>query len=90
MFGNGEVTQVHVHKQPEGRPDLEILEMKDLGDNVFYGGWPGAAYATGSRLAGHDPNGLNSGTPKAVKSVVLRVTTVRLWICAVAAISASS
>lgn len=34
----GEVTQAHVHKQPEGRPDLEILEMKDLGDNVFYGG----------------------------------------------------
>lgn len=34
----GEVTQAHVHKQPEGRPDAAILEMKDLGDNVFYGG----------------------------------------------------
>jgi flavin reductase (DIM6/NTAB) family NADH-FMN oxidoreductase RutF len=34
----GEVTQVHVRKRPEGRPDAAILEMKDLGDNVFYGG----------------------------------------------------
>ena len=34
----GEVTQVHLHKHPEGRPDAAILEMKDLGDNVFYGG----------------------------------------------------
>lgn len=34
----GEVTQAHVHQQPEGRPDAAILEMKDLGDNVFYGG----------------------------------------------------
>lgn len=33
-----EVTEAHVHKQPEGRPDAAILEMKDLGDNVFYGG----------------------------------------------------
>jgi hypothetical protein len=23
---------------PAGRPDAAILEMKDLGDNVFYGG----------------------------------------------------
>ncbi|WP_067734179.1 flavin reductase family protein [Novosphingobium naphthalenivorans] len=34
----GEVTQVHLHKHPEGRPDAAILEMKDLGENVFYGG----------------------------------------------------
>lgn len=34
----GEVTQAHLHKHPEGRPDVAILEMKDLGDNVFYGG----------------------------------------------------
>lgn len=34
----GEVTQAHLHKHPEGRPDAAILEMKDLGDNVFYGG----------------------------------------------------
>lgn len=34
----GEVTQAHLHKAPEGRPDAAILEMKDLGDNVFYGG----------------------------------------------------
>ncbi len=34
----GEVTQAHVHKQPEGRPDAAILEMKDLGDHIFYGG----------------------------------------------------
>jgi len=27
-----------MHQQPEGRPDMAILEMKDLGDNVFYGG----------------------------------------------------
>ncbi len=33
-----EVTQAHVHRQPAGRPDAAILEMKDLGDNVFYGG----------------------------------------------------
>lgn len=34
----GEVTQSHLHKHPEGRPDTAILEMKDLGENVFYGG----------------------------------------------------
>lgn len=34
----GEVTQAHLHKHPEGRPDAAILEMKDLGENVFYGG----------------------------------------------------
>lgn len=34
----GEVTSVHIHKAPEGRPDEAILEMKDLGEKVFYGG----------------------------------------------------
>ena len=34
----GEVVDVHLHKTPAGRPDTAILEMKDLGDNVFYGG----------------------------------------------------
>lgn len=33
-----EVTEAHLHKPPEGRPDAAILEMKDLGDAVFYGG----------------------------------------------------
>jgi flavin reductase (DIM6/NTAB) family NADH-FMN oxidoreductase RutF len=34
----GEVVEAHVMKAPSGRPDAAILEMKDLGDNVFYGG----------------------------------------------------
>jgi flavin reductase (DIM6/NTAB) family NADH-FMN oxidoreductase RutF len=34
----GEVTEAHLPKPIEGRPDVAILEMKDLGDNVFYGG----------------------------------------------------
>lgn len=34
----GEVTNVHIHKEPEGRPDEAILEMKELGEKVFYGG----------------------------------------------------
>ena len=34
----GEVVDAHLHKPPAGRPDAAILEMKDLGDNVFYGG----------------------------------------------------
>jgi flavin reductase (DIM6/NTAB) family NADH-FMN oxidoreductase RutF len=34
----GEVIEAHVNKAPSGRPDADILEMKDLGDNVFYGG----------------------------------------------------
>ncbi|MFO1027757.1 MAG: flavin reductase family protein [Acetobacteraceae bacterium] len=34
----GEVTEAYVMKPPAGRPDAAILEMKDLGDNVFYGG----------------------------------------------------
>lgn len=34
----GEVTGVHVQKAPDGRPDEAILEMKDLGEKVFYGG----------------------------------------------------
>lgn len=34
----GEVTEAYVMKQPVGRPDVDILEMKDLGEKVFYGG----------------------------------------------------
>lgn len=34
----GEVTEVHQAQPPEGRADEAILEMKELGDNVFYGG----------------------------------------------------
>ncbi len=34
----GEVIDAHLDKPPAGRPDAAILEMKDLGDNVFYGG----------------------------------------------------
>ena len=34
----GEVTEAHVASPPEGRPDEAILEMKELGENVFYGG----------------------------------------------------
>lgn len=34
----GEVVEVHLNKPPAGRPDAAILEMKELGDNVFYGG----------------------------------------------------
>ena len=33
-----EVTEAHLMKPPTGRADAAILEMKDLGDNVFYGG----------------------------------------------------
>jgi len=34
----GEVVEAHLNSPPAGRPDAAILEMKDLGDNVFYGG----------------------------------------------------
>jgi flavin reductase (DIM6/NTAB) family NADH-FMN oxidoreductase RutF len=34
----GEVVEAHLNKPLTGRPDLAILEMKDLGENVFYGG----------------------------------------------------
>ncbi|MBT7666901.1 MAG: flavin reductase, partial [Rhodospirillaceae bacterium] len=34
----GEVVDANVATQPEGRADEAILEMKELGDNVFYGG----------------------------------------------------
>lgn len=34
----GEVVEAHLLKAPEGRADAAILEMKDLGDNVYYGG----------------------------------------------------
>ncbi len=34
----GEVIGANLAQAPEGRPDEAILEMKDLGDNVFYGG----------------------------------------------------
>jgi flavin reductase (DIM6/NTAB) family NADH-FMN oxidoreductase RutF len=33
-----EVTEAHLMKAPTGRADAAILEMKDLGDNVYYGG----------------------------------------------------
>ncbi len=34
----GEVVNAIVSKAPEGRPDEAILHMRELGDNVFYGG----------------------------------------------------
>lgn len=34
----GEVVQAILERPLSGRPDAAILEMKDLGDNVFYGG----------------------------------------------------
>ncbi len=34
----GEVVDANLAEAPDGRPDEAILEMKDLGDNVFYGG----------------------------------------------------
>ena len=34
----GEVAEAHLNRPLSGRPDASILEMKDLGDNVFYGG----------------------------------------------------
>jgi len=34
----GEVVEAHLPKPIAGRPDASILEMKELGDNVFYGG----------------------------------------------------
>ena len=34
----GEVVEAHLPNAIAGRPDAAILEMKDLGDNVFYGG----------------------------------------------------
>ncbi|MGH7067305.1 MAG: flavin reductase family protein [Acetobacteraceae bacterium] len=33
-----EVTEAHLPAPITGRPDAAILEMKDLGENVFYGG----------------------------------------------------
>jgi len=33
-----EVTEAHLPNPIEGRLDAAILEMKDLGDNVYYGG----------------------------------------------------
>ena len=33
-----EVTEAHMPNPIEGRLDAAILEMKDLGDNVYYGG----------------------------------------------------
>src|SRR6516164_4813687 len=33
----GEVVDAHLNKPPAGRPDNAILEMKDLGENVYYG-----------------------------------------------------
>jgi len=34
----GEVIDAHLNKPLIGRPDSAILEMKDLGESVFYGG----------------------------------------------------
>ena len=34
----GEVVEAHVNTQPEGRADDASLHMRELGDNVFYGG----------------------------------------------------
>lgn len=34
----GEVVEAHLPRPIDGRPDAAILEMKDLGETVFYGG----------------------------------------------------
>lgn len=34
----GEVVDAHLMQPPAGRPDAAILEMKELGEKVFYGG----------------------------------------------------
>jgi hypothetical protein len=34
----GEVVEAHLNRPMAGRPDSAILEMKDLDENVFYGG----------------------------------------------------
>jgi flavin reductase (DIM6/NTAB) family NADH-FMN oxidoreductase RutF len=34
----GEVIHARVNQPPSGRPDEAVLEMKNLGENVFYGG----------------------------------------------------
>lgn len=34
----GEVVGARVNRAPSGRPDEAVLEMKNLGENVFYGG----------------------------------------------------
>jgi hypothetical protein len=34
----GEITEAHLPTEIAGRPDAAILEMKDLGDKLFYGG----------------------------------------------------
>src|SRR6516162_5452317 len=34
----GQVIDAHLNKPMTGRPDSAILEMKDLGESVFYGG----------------------------------------------------
>lgn len=34
----GEVVEAHLNKPVDGRPDAAILEMKELGEKVFYGG----------------------------------------------------
>ena len=34
----GEVVEAHLNRPLTGIPDTAILEMKDLGENVFYGG----------------------------------------------------
>ncbi len=34
----GEVVEACVNKAPEGRADDAVLHMRELGDNVFYGG----------------------------------------------------
>ena len=34
----GEVVNAGVNKRSEGRPDEATLWLKDLGENIFYGG----------------------------------------------------
>ena len=38
MYAIRSYYDAHVEKAPESRPDEAILEMKDLGEKVFYGG----------------------------------------------------
>jgi len=62
-----------VATEPAARPDEAILEMKDLGEKIFYGGWPAPLSGPPQRSASR----ARFGGPYSARARVSKAETMR-------------